>query len=97
MAYFLLRLNPPRPTFQQDMSEAERQVMIEHVAYWTGQVENGPMLIFGPVVDPNGGWGVGILEVEDEQAARRLTLDDPVIKAGTHTVDILAMPRLIKK
>ena len=97
MAYFLLRLIPARPTFQQDMGEAERQVMLEHVAYWTGQVEAGRMLIFGPVADPKGGWGVGILEAEDEEAARRLTLDDPAMKAGAFTTEILPMPRLVRK
>ena len=33
--HFLCKLIPPRPTFQQDMSDAETKVMPEHVAYWT--------------------------------------------------------------
>lgn len=97
MAYFLLRLIPPRPTFQQDMTPEERQVMLQHVAYWTDQLNKGPMLIFGPVADPAGAWGVGILDVPDLEAARRLTQDDPAVKAGTHLTEILPMPQLIKK
>jgi hypothetical protein len=31
---FLYRLMPPRPTFAQDMSSAEADVMRRHVAYW---------------------------------------------------------------
>ena len=31
---FLYRLQPPRPTFAQDMSSAEANVMQRHVAYW---------------------------------------------------------------
>jgi uncharacterized protein YciI len=97
MAYFYLRLNRMSPTSPQDLSDAERQVMREHVAYWTGQVEKGSMLLFGPVLDPNGPWGVGILEAENEEAARLLTLDDPAVIAGTHSTDILPMAAVVKK
>lgn len=55
------------------------------------------MLIFGPVLDPKGAWGVGILEAENEEAARRLTFDDPAVKAGSHTTEIFLMPQLVRK
>jgi uncharacterized protein len=97
VAYFFLRLNPPRLTFAQDMTDAERQIMREHVAYWFDQINKGTMLIFGPVNDPKGGWGLGILDVKDAEAARALTRNDPVIIAGTHTVEILPMATLVRK
>lgn len=97
MAYSILRLDPPRATFQQDMTDAERQIMREHVAYWTDQVNKGTMLIFGPVLDPKGGWGVGILEADNIEAVHQLTFEDPVIKAGTHTVEVLPMATVVKK
>jgi hypothetical protein len=31
---FLYKLIPPRLTFAQDMTEAERKVMQEHATYW---------------------------------------------------------------
>jgi hypothetical protein len=97
MAYFLIRLTPPRPTFAQDMTDAERYIMREHVAYWSGQIARGTMLIFGSVTDPKGGWGLGILDVENVRVAHQLTLDDPVIKAKMHTVEIFPMPQMIRK
>ena len=67
---FLYKLNPPRPTFVQDMTEAERNVMQQHAIYWKGLTDRGIAIIFGLVLDPKGPWGVGIVEVADEPDAR---------------------------
>jgi uncharacterized protein YciI len=82
MKYFLTKLIPPRPTFAQDMTEVEAQVMRNHGAYWTELAERGTAIIFGPVADPDGVWGVGILEVENEAEVQALTAHDPVMRAG---------------
>jgi uncharacterized protein YciI len=96
MKHFLCRLIPPRPTFAQDMTAVEAKVMEAHVAYWTNLAEKGTALVFGPVADPKGGWGVGILEVEDEAEIQSLTSNDPVMKAGIGaTYEILPMPRTV--
>jgi uncharacterized protein len=96
MKYFLCRLLPPRPTFAQDMTETEAKVMRAHVAYWTDLAERGTAIVFGPVADPKGVWGVGILEVGDEAQVQSLTANDPVMleKIGT-TYEILPMPRTV--
>ena len=54
MMYFLCRLIAPRPTFAQDMTEKEAEVMRAHVAYWTALAKKGTAIIFGPVADPDG-------------------------------------------
>ncbi len=33
--YFVLKILPTRPTFMQDMTEEERNIMLQHIAYWT--------------------------------------------------------------
>jgi uncharacterized protein len=53
---FLYRLQPPRPTFAQDMSEAEAAVMERHIAYWQDLLTRGAALAFGPVLDPDDPW-----------------------------------------
>jgi uncharacterized protein YciI len=96
MKYFLTKLIPPRPTFAQDMTEAEAQVMRDHVAYWTDLAERGTAIVFGPVADPKGAWGVGILEVADEAEVQSLTANDPVMQAALGaTYEILPMPRAV--
>ena len=72
--FFLIRLLPPRPTFLVDMNEAEQRVMGEHAGYWKKLLDEGVAFAFGPVADPKGAWGVGIIEVEGEgggQSARK--------------------------
>ena len=79
--YFLIRLIPPRPSFAQDMTSEERQLMQRHVAYWTELADEGVALLFGPVSDPAGSYGIGVVEVEEEQVAV-LTANDPVTISG---------------
>jgi uncharacterized protein YciI len=96
MKYFLLRLIGPRPTFPQDMTEAERTLMQQHGAYWSAFVEKGKVIVFGPVADPAGAWGMAVLAVEDEQEARNLGEHDPVILAGIgFKIALLPMPAAI--
>ena len=89
---FLYKLIPPRPTFVQDMTEAERKAMEEHAIYWKGQIDRGIAIIFGLVLDPKGPWGVAIVEVADEADARVLGTNDPAVKAGL-MFDVYPMPK----
>jgi hypothetical protein len=39
--HWVFRLIPPRPTFDQDMTEAEREIMGQHATYWAHIAESG--------------------------------------------------------
>jgi uncharacterized protein YndB with AHSA1/START domain/uncharacterized protein YciI len=80
--FFLARLIPPRPSFPGDMTPEEAEVMKAHAAYCRTLIANGTGLVFGPVADPKGVWGAGVLKVADAAAARAIADADPVIKAG---------------
>ena len=96
MAYFLCRLNPPRPTFALDMTDAEMALMGEHGVYWTRLMEQGCVAVFGVVMDPDRTWGMTIVDVDDEPAARALTDGDPVVRQGDgFGYDVMAMPNAI--
>ena len=71
MTYFLYKLTPPRPTFPGDMTPAEGILMREHVGYWAGLMKQGRVLAFGPVADPKGSYGIGIIQLEDGYYAGR--------------------------
>lgn len=86
--HFVFKMVPPRPTFAQDMTMEERNIMKEHVAYWTDKLTQGIVLVFGPVLDPKGVWGLGIIEVKDESQLNILTRDDPAIKSGLQKMEI---------
>ena len=82
MAYFFCRLVPPRPTFAMDMTDVERRVMQEHAMYWQGKAEKGSAVIFGPVADPKGPWGLGIVDAADEGELKALIAADPAITSN---------------
>lgn len=82
MAYFFLKLIPPRATFPQDMTGEEAAMMREHVAYWQKLIAEGTHVVaLGPVFDPTAPFGMGVIEVGDDEL-RGLTANDPAIKAN---------------
>jgi uncharacterized protein len=93
MSYFVYRLIPPRPTFGPgDMTDAEAAVMAEHGAYWSQHVATGHAVVFGPVTDPDGNWGLGVVEADSEADVVTLRDADPAVSSGLATAEILAMP-----
>ena len=96
MKYFFCKLTPPRTTFMIDMTDAERQLMRQHVAYWAELAAKGTAIVFGPVADPQGGYGVAVIEAPDEASVRELSTHDPVIAAGAgFSYAIHLMPQVV--
>ena len=91
-SYFAYRLVPPRASFAADMSEAEAAVMGEHAGYWQKLLERGTAVVFGPVADPAGTWGLAVVEAESEDAVRALAEGDPAVRSGVATFEVHAMP-----
>jgi uncharacterized protein YciI len=93
MPFFFCRLNPPRSDFAKTMTDAERALMGQHAAYLKAEQEKGIAVLFGPVGDPRGAWGLGILECADDTQARSITGNDPVVKSGQgFSYDVYPMP-----
>jgi uncharacterized protein YndB with AHSA1/START domain/uncharacterized protein YciI len=80
--YFVCQLITPRPTFMQDMNEAEGAALGAHIGYWKKLMGEGRVPIFGPVGDPAGVWGLGVLKALNENEARQVAEADPAITAG---------------
>jgi hypothetical protein len=94
--FFLFRLNPPRITFPMDITADEASVMQEHFGYWAGLAREGTAIAYGPVNDPKGTWGVAIVRVADDHAARNLVAGDPAIQSRLgFNYEILPMPQAI--
>jgi uncharacterized protein len=85
---FVMRLHGPRPDFAQTMSDEEREVMGRHAAHWQRYVDSGHMVVFGPVLDDGGSWGLGVIEVDDEEELRAFASRDPVVVSGTGRIEI---------
>ena len=67
--------------------------MEEHVAYWSEKAVRGIAIVFGPVMDPRGVYGIGVYQVEDGAEMRALLAQDPA--NGLLQYEVLPMPRAV--
>jgi uncharacterized protein YndB with AHSA1/START domain len=81
-SFFVCRLLPPRPTFALDMNASERALMGEHAGYWRQHMREGRVVVFGPVGDPAGPWGMGVVRAKDAGEVRAFADRDPTITSG---------------
>ena len=88
MTTFVFRLKAPRPNFALDMTDDEREIMGRHAAHWQSYIDSGQMVVFGPVLDDTGSWGLGVVEADDEDEVRAFAARDPVVTSGTADIEI---------
>jgi uncharacterized protein YciI len=96
MNYFYYRLNAPRPTFAADMTQEEAQVMETHAVYWRQLMEEGKVILVGPVLDPKASFGIGIVQLPEGEDPFPLGTNDPAITSGRgFTFEIHPMPKIM--
>ncbi|HET6965485.1 MAG TPA: YciI family protein [Acidimicrobiales bacterium] len=95
MQGFVFRLVPPRPTFTSDMTDEERSAMGEHAAYWRDLMARGSVLAFGPVADPAGPYGLGVVLADDMAGAEALRDGDPAVRKIGMKTEIAPMIQLV--
>jgi uncharacterized protein YciI len=88
MTTFVFRLRAPRPNFALDMTDDEQAVMARHAAYWQPLIDAGRVVVFGPVLDGTGSWGLGVVEADDEDELRAFAAGDPVVTTGTGEIEV---------
>jgi len=89
--HFLYKLIAPRPDFHLTMSPEEQAAMGSHVQYWQELIHGGQALLFGPVFDPSGVYGMAVLETTEETGAAAIADQDPAVQAGICTYALFSM------
>ena len=89
---FVYKLIPPRPSFGADMDGDEAAVMAEHGAYWQRLTDAGRVVVFGPVVDGSGTWGLAVVRADSEDEVAALGDGDPAVTSNTCTFEVGTMP-----
>ena len=85
---YLFRLIPPRADFAQTMTAAEQEAMTQHMAYWQDLLAAGRVVVYGPVADPEGVWGLGVLRAADRAEALEIGEADPSVLLGVNTFEV---------
>lgn len=96
MSFFLYKFTP-RPDFPDTMTDAEAAVMREHIAYWQALADKRTAVVFGPVADPAGSWGVAVVEADDVADVEAIRAGDPVVVADLGPVVVFPMPAAITR
>ncbi|MCW2625299.1 YciI family protein [Mycobacterium sp.] len=84
---FLFRLIPPRADFAQTMTAEEQQAMAGHMEYWQRLLHDGRVVVYGPVADPEGVWGLGVLRAADRAEVLAIGERDPSVTVGVNTFE----------
>lgn len=95
--FFMIKYPPARSSFPGDATAEEKEIMGRHVEYWTNLMNQGHCLVFGPVMDPNGFYGLGVVQVDDVEQVREFIQKDPAVAAGLMNVEYHPMGAVTPK
>lgn len=82
MKAYLTKWVPPRDDFLKTITEHEKELFQQHAKWQSDLREARQIVAHGPVVDPAGGYGVAIWEIEDSADITELTAQDPIVQGG---------------
>lgn len=82
--HFMIKFLPRRHDFAKTMTDEEKAIVVQHHGYWKGHMSHGTMLLFGPVYDPKGTFGIGIIAAESDEEVKKLLENDPASKIHTY-------------
>lgn len=81
MAEWIYFIHPPRENFGKTMTAEEDAVWAEHFERYKQMHADGVLILAGPTLGSIN-TGITIFEAPDENAARRIMAEDPVIAGG---------------
>jgi len=76
------------------MTIEERAIMQKHVEYWKPYIDDGTVIVLGPVFDPKGVFGMAVIGVEDNDQLDNLVKNDPA--NGLNHYEIYPMRAVIR-
>ena len=94
MKYYLCKYLPPRADFLATMTDDERTWMGRHGAFLDDLLAKGQIVAHGPVIDPDGSYGVSLYQIEDDQDIEAITALDPIVRNGIGRYEHFPMPHL---
>jgi uncharacterized protein YciI len=81
VAEWIYFIHPPRENFAATMTDEEQEVWGVHFERFKRLLAEGVIVLVGPTLGPHN-TGIAIFEAADEEEARGLMNEDPVIAGG---------------
>lgn len=92
---FLFKTQPAKGFFYVDMTDEERGIMQKHVAFWNDYINDGTVIVLGPVMDPKGGYGIAVVSVDSEDQLNQIIAKDP--SNGMSSYEVYPMRAVTKQ
>jgi uncharacterized protein YciI len=89
--HFFYKLTAPRPDFHLTMDQKEGAAMSDHMTYWAALFKNKKVIVYGPVFDPSGVYGMAVIEVDSEEQADLIKNNDPAVTSGFCSAAVFQM------
>jgi len=83
---FIIKLEPPRPNFNENTTEEEKRIIGEHFTYLQTLLDEGTLVFAGRCDDAT--FGLIILESDSLENAKQVMKNDPAVKAGVFSAEI---------
>ena len=88
--HFLFMIHPVRgQAFFENMQPYEEEAMSAHFEYLKQALAEGKLLLAGPMLDQT--FGVGLLQLDSEEAAWEFMRNDPSVKANVQRPELHPM------
>jgi uncharacterized protein YciI len=81
MPEWIYFIHPPRENFAATMTDEENEVWNRHFERFRRMIAEGTLILAGPTLGRIN-TGTAVIEAPDEDAARKLMEEDPVIEGG---------------
>lgn len=94
---YLCKWLPPRADFLATMTTQEKELMQQHGSYLNALCSQGIIIAHGPVIDEQGGYGVSLYTIEDDEDISSYTSQDPIVKNGVGHYEHHVMPHLASR
>lgn len=97
ISQFLLRLEPVRNDFPQNMTDEERRLGGQHFAYLQSLLAEGKLTFAGQALDPKGFWGFAIINASGAEAAQAILNGDPGIKGKLMRGEVIPFRTVLER
>ena len=87
MSHYLIMYRPPREGFTENATPEESRIIERHFEYLQRQEAEGRLILAGRIED--GRFGIALVEANSENKARRIMADDPAVKEGVFSGELL--------
>jgi uncharacterized protein YciI len=89
MGTFYICLLVKGPNFKDSEPAANQQLLQAHLKHVQGLIASGKVFAMGPFLDKNPIVGIGVFNASSADEARALEQEDPFVKSGMFSVEVL--------